>query len=198
MKRQKRSFAKRCGDWLVKHGRKRYSIFALSGLSVGDFFIPALPTQTSVIALGLLQPRRGWLVVLMFSLASMVGAAILMALLLTIETYLSTIQPSEGNELYEHWLWLKALVGQYGLFALFAFSMLPTPPRLMVTTTVLAGLSLPMILATVFIGKTVWFGFVIILLRYFPGVLKKIPALRKTMEGYEQKYLSADKSITQP
>ncbi len=164
-------------DWIVLHGRKRYSIFTLSAVSVGDFFIPALPTQTSVIALGLLQPRRGLLIITAFAVAAVIGTGILMAVLLSIESYLSSVQPDAASELYDEWLWLQEVVREYGLWGLLAFSMLPTPPRLMVATTVLAGFSAPLILTTVFIGKIIWFGLVVTMLRFAPGVLMRIPVL---------------------
>ena len=164
-------------DWIVLHGRERYSIFGLSVVSVGDFFIPALPTQTSVIALGLLQPKRAVLIVTAFATAAVMGAGILMMLLLSVESYLSSVQPEATSEIYDEWVWVQEVVREYGLWGLFAFSMFPTPPRLMVATTVLAGFSAPLILATVFIGKTIWFGLVVTMLRFAPGLLVRVPLI---------------------
>ncbi len=164
-------------DWIVRHGRRRYSIFTLSAVSVGDFFIPALPTQTSVIALGLLQPKRAVLIVIAFSLAAVLGAGILMAILLSIESFFSSMTPAAESELYDEWLWIQEIVKKYGLWGLLAFSIFPTPPRLMVATTFLAGFSAPLILATVFIGKAIWFGLVVTLLRFAPGLLIRMPVI---------------------
>ncbi|VAW89581.1 hypothetical protein MNBD_GAMMA17-817 [hydrothermal vent metagenome] len=188
---KKRSIGRRIMDWIVLHGRQRYSIFVLSAVSVGDFFIPALPTQTSVIALGLLQPGRVVLIVTAFAMAAVVGAGILMAILLSIESYLSSVQPDVASELYDEWLWVQEIVREYGLWGLLAFSMFPTPPRLMVATTVLAGFSAPLILTTVFIGKIIWFGLVVMMLRFAPGLFMRIPVLgiqlKKLQELYSEK-----------
>lgn len=188
---KKESISKRIMDWVVLHGRQRYSIFTLSAISVGDFFIPALPTQTSVIALGLLQPKRVALIVTAFAMAAVIGAGILMAILLSIESYLSSVQPGVASELYDEWLWVQEVVQEYGLWGLLAFSIFPTPPRLMVATTVLAGFSAPLILTTVFIGKVIWFGLVVMALRFAPGLLIRAPVLgvqvKKLQEIYSEK-----------
>ncbi|VAW83943.1 hypothetical protein MNBD_GAMMA16-1765 [hydrothermal vent metagenome] len=178
-------------DWMVLHGRQRYSIFTLSAVSVGDFFIPALPTQTSVIALSLLQPKRGLLIVTTFAMAAVIGAAILMMILISIESYLSSVQPDVTSELYDKWQWIQGVVREYGLWGLLVFSMFPTPPRFMVATTVLAGFSLPLILAIVFMGKIIWFGIVVMVLRFAPGLLIRVPVLgvkvKKLQEIYSEK-----------
>lgn len=184
----KRSIGRRVMDWIVLHGRRRYSIFALSGVSVGDFFIPALPTQTSVIALGFLQPKRALLIVTAFAIAAALGAGILMAMLLSIESYLAAIQPDAASKFYDEWLWAQAFARKYGLWGLLAFSMLPTPPRLMVTTTVLVGFSAPLILGTVFIGKTIWFGFVVTMLRFAPALLMRTPIMGTQVKRLQETY----------
>ncbi len=184
----KRSLGRRIMDWLVLHGRRRYSIFALSGVSVGDFFVPALPTQTSVMALALLQPKRALLIVASFSLAAVVGAAILATLLLSVESYISSVQPATTSEIYEEWLWIQEFIKNYGLWGLLAFSMLPTPPRLMIATTVLAGFAFPLILATVFLGKVIWFGTVVTLLRHAPDLLTKAPFIGKRIQSLRERY----------
>jgi len=180
-------------DWVVLHGRRRYSIFALSALSVGDFFIPALPTQTSVIALGLLQPKRAILIVTAFAIAAVIGAGILMAILLSIESYLSSLQPKAASKMYDKWLWVQEVVREYGLWGLLAFSMFPTPPRLMVATTVLAGFSIPLILATVFTGKVIWFGFVIIILHFSPKLLMRVPVIGTQIKKFQELYSEKSK-----
>lgn len=185
---KKHAIGRRIMDWVVLHGRRRYSIFALSALSVGDFFIPALPTQKSVIALGLLQPKRAVLIVVSFAIAAVIGAGILMAILLSIESYLSSVQPEETSKVYDHWLWVQEVVQKYGLWGLLVFSMFPTPPRLMVATTVLAGFSLPLILATVFTGKVIWFGFVIIILRFSPKLLIRVPVIGTQFKKFQEIY----------
>jgi hypothetical protein len=58
MDRKNLSWARRIYHWTLTHGSHARSIWLLALASVGDFFIPALPTQSSVILLTLLQPQR--------------------------------------------------------------------------------------------------------------------------------------------
>ena len=44
-------------------------------------------------------------------------------------------------------------------------------------TTVLAGFSVPLILSTVVIGKIIWFGLVVTMLRFAPGLLMRVPVM---------------------
>ena len=54
----RRSLMDRIARFAVIHGSRRRAIAGLSAVSVGDFFVPALPTQSSVLALGVMQPQR--------------------------------------------------------------------------------------------------------------------------------------------
>ena len=101
-------------DWVVLHGRRRYSLFALSAAAAGIFLFQRA-YQASVIALGLLQPKRTILIVTAFDMAAAIGAGILMAMLLSIEPYLSSVQPDAASEIYDERLWVQEAVREYGL-----------------------------------------------------------------------------------
>lgn len=179
-------------DWTLRHGREPHSVYFLSALSVGDFFIPALPTQTSVIALGLLQPKRWILIALAFSLAAVLGASVLILLVFSVESYLAALRPAPSSDVYAHWTSLQQIISDYGLWGLLAFSMFPTPPRLMVATTLLAGFSIPLILGTVFAGKLIWFGLTLAVVRYTPQALRRVPPLARLIHRIDGSHKDHD------
>ena len=72
----RRCLTARIARFAVFHGSRRRAIVGLSAASVGDFFVPALPTQTSVLALGLMQPQRAAWIALAFAIAAALGAAV--------------------------------------------------------------------------------------------------------------------------
>lgn len=72
----RRCLTARIARFAVFHGSQRRAIVGLSAASVGDFFVPALPTQTSVLALGLMQPQRAAWIALAFAIAAALGAAV--------------------------------------------------------------------------------------------------------------------------
>ena len=167
--------SKRVLNWIARHGKRPMAIPALSLLSVGDFFIPALPTQTSVMLLAWLQPKKAWLIAFLFALASAIGTSLLAALALMLDNYLVSFVPSEGSKGYEHWQWLTGLVQEYGLIALATLCLLPTPPRTLVVLSILSGLSISAVIAMVFMGKLVWFLAVVTCVYLAPKWLSKVP-----------------------
>ena len=61
---------------LLRHGARPRTIFFLAALSALDGFVPMWPAEAFVIALGILQPPRGKVIVLMFALASALSASL--------------------------------------------------------------------------------------------------------------------------
>jgi hypothetical protein len=68
--------------YLAREGSQPRAISVLALVSVGDIFLPSLPTQISVTTLGCLQPARAIRIAAAFALASAVGVAILALLVL--------------------------------------------------------------------------------------------------------------------
>lgn len=103
----KQTLAKRVMDWITKNGRKPQAVYILASISIGDFFVPALPTQTSVMLLAWLQPRKAWVITLMFAFAAAVGASILGFLSILLDNYLQSAIPTEQSSHYQNWEKLK-------------------------------------------------------------------------------------------
>ena len=145
----------RIARFAVLQGSRRRAIAALSGVSVGDFFVPALPTQTSVIALGLMQPRRAIWIALAFAAAAALGAAMLALLLASVSGYAQQF----GNAQFgDDWATLTERVRAYGVWAVLLASIFPTPPRLLTAAALLAGATAGAVIAAVFAGKLIWFA----------------------------------------
>jgi membrane protein YqaA with SNARE-associated domain len=166
----------------VRHGSRPRTLGLLSALSVGDFFLPALPTQTSVIALGLLQPQRAPWIALAFALAAGAGVGAVALLLTFVDAYADTLaQESLGQS----WAGIAQTIRDYGVWAVFFASIFPTPPRTMVVAALLAGAAAPAVIAAVFCGKALWFGGVLTLLRYAPAKMRGLPLIGRQLRTLE-------------
>ncbi|WP_434998980.1 hypothetical protein ACRZ5S_20595 [Vibrio scophthalmi] len=177
----KPTIAQRVLRWMIRNGRDPKSVYVLAGVSVGDFFVPALPTQTSVMLLAWLQPQKALVIALMFAISATVGASILVALAVFFDSYLQSAIPTEESNQYLSWVKLKDYVNLYGLYALAAMSLLPTPPRSMVILSLLSGISGYVVVTTVFLGKLLWFGSVVFLVSRSPNWLIKLPWIGSKM-----------------
>ena len=174
----RRCLTDRIARFAVFHGSRRRAIVGLSAVSVGDFFVPALPTQTSVLALGLMQPQRAAWIALAFATAAALGAAVLALLLSVVGGY---AQQFGAEQFGTDWARISERVKVAGLWAVFAASIFPTPPRLLTVVTLLAGTAVPAVVATVFVGKLIWFGLFLGLLIKAPAVLAKLPLLGRAL-----------------
>lgn len=166
--------AERVARFAVRHGSRRRAIAVLSGASVGDFFIPALPTQTSVIALGLMQPQRAGWVALAFAAAAAAGAGVLALALALVGGYAQQFGEAQVGA---DWAAITARVRELGVWAVLLASVFPTPPRLLTAATLLAGASAGSVMAAVFAGKLLWFGGFLALLVWAPAVLERVPVI---------------------
>lgn len=186
------SIAQRCLKWIAKHGAKPKAIVILAIVSIGDFFIPALPTQTSVLLLAWLQPKRALWIILAFAMCAAAGASILVLLAGLLDQYLQMATPSQESKMHQQWITLQGYIKEYGLFALAIMSLLPTPPRTMVVLSLLSGLAWLPIITTVFVGKLMWFGTVVVLVNIAPQWLTKLPII-----GVKIQKILAQKQATQ-
>lgn len=171
----------RLARFAVLQGSRRRALLALSGVSVGDFFVPALPTQSSVIALGLLQPQRAAWIALAFASAAACGAALLALLLLAVGGY---AQQFGSAQFGEEWTLITARVRTYGVWAVLLASIFPTPPRLLTAAMLLSGAAVGPVVAAVFAGKLVWFGAFLLLLTRAPQRLARLPLLGRALERF--------------
>jgi membrane protein YqaA with SNARE-associated domain len=175
------SWGERISRFSVLHGSKRSAIFALALVSIGDFFIPALPTQTSVVALGLLQPKRAAWIALAFALSAALGAAILALLLISVESF---AQQFASEQLGNEWARITAFIQTYGSWAVLLGSIFPTPPRLLTAATLLSGVSPWVVIGAIFLGKLIWFGLFLTLLIKLPNLLGRIPVIGKAASRF--------------
>jgi len=182
MRKNNQSIATKVLSWLKRNGSKPKAVPMLAGLSIGDFFIPALPTQTSVMLLAWLQPQQRVFIALLFAMAAVIGSGILIGLSLLLESFIQASIPSEQSDFYAKWLQLKAWINDYGLLALFAMSVFPTPPRSLVVLSILSGLSGLAIMITVFLGKLLWFSLVVFIVTGAPNWLMSLPWLGKKLQ----------------
>lgn len=173
----------RIARYAVLKGAQRRALAALSGISIGDFFVPALPTQTSVVALGLLQPQRAVWIALAFATAAGLGAALLALLLDFAGGY---AQQFGTAELGENWTLMAERARAYGVWAVLLASIFPTPPRLLTAATLLAGAGMLPVVLAVFTGKLIWFGLFLGLLLRAPAVLARVPLLGSRLEKFER------------
>ena len=70
-------FFQRVETALLRHGSAPQTIFLLAVFSVFDGFLPMLPAEMFVLALCVLQPQKGKVIVVVFALASALGAFLL-------------------------------------------------------------------------------------------------------------------------
>ena len=173
----------RLARYAVIHGSRRRALLGLAGASVGDFFIPALPTQTSVVALGMLQPQRAVWIALAFATAAAVGAGVLATLLALVSGYATQFGAEQFGEA---WAVVVDRAGTYGVWAVLLASIFPTPPRLLTAATLLAGAGAAPVVAAVFAGKLIWFGVFLGLLTRAPHVLARVPVLGRSLERFAQ------------
>lgn len=178
---QHHRWPKRLSRYAVLHGSRRRALVALAGASVGDFFIPALPTQTSVVALGMLQPQRAPWIAVSFATAAALGAAVLAALLTLVSGYAAQF---DSGQLGQAWVAVADRARTYGVWAVLLASIFPTPPRLLTAAALLAGVSAAQVVAAVFAGKLVWFGVFLYLLISAPQRLDRVPVLGQTLKRF--------------
>ncbi|WP_070963264.1 VTT domain-containing protein [Vibrio sonorensis] len=169
------TLGKRVAQWIGRNGSKSKALPILGGISIGDFFVPALPTQTSVILLTWLQPKRAVLIALTFSAAAAAGASILAFIAYSVDGYLTAATPLTNSDYYDHWQRLQSWINEHGLWTLLVMSMFPTPPRVLIILSLLSGIAWTGIVATVFVGKLIWFSLVVLLVTKAPRFLLSLP-----------------------
>lgn len=184
------SWSQRLIHRLVAGGTRRRALAGFAALSVGDFFIPALPTQTAVIALSLLQPRRAAWIITGFSMAAAAGALLVAALVAGIDGYAQSVV----NEFApDAWAEAGELLLRHGPWIVLAASIFPTPPRVLVIAALLAGTPGIAVSGAVFAGKVLWFGLVVTLLVTMPARLHRVPWLGAQIRRLDELRLAREK-----
>ena len=153
---------------LLRHGAQPRTIFFLAGFSALDSFFPMLPAEAFVVALGILQPRKVKVIVLVFAMASALSA-LLLALVLG---GLSSSAESLGLQLMgAQWDQALAMVRTWGPASMVFLAAFPDSPRTSIAALALSGVTPLLICLMVFLGKLILYAALLGLMHYLPSRL---------------------------
>ena len=153
---------------LLRHGTQPRTMFFLATLSVFDGFIPMFPAEAFVVALGILQPQRGKVIVLLFALASGLSALILALLLGTLS---SSAEWLGLQVLGAQWDQASDTVRTWGPASMVFLSVFPDTPRTSIAAIALSGVAPEVIGLMVFLGKLILYAGLLGLMHYLPSQL---------------------------
>jgi hypothetical protein len=153
---------------LLRHGTEPRTLAFLALLSVFDGFVPMLPAEFFVVALGILQPQRGKLIVLVFALASALSALLLALLLGTLSASAEWL----GLQLMgAQWDQALTTVRAWGPATMVLLAVFPDTPRTSIAVLALSGVAPAWIGLMVFAGKLVLYASLLALMHYLPSRL---------------------------
>ena len=153
---------------LLRHGTQPRTMFFLAALSVLDGFVPMLPAEAFVVALCILQPQRGKVIVLLFALASGLSALMLALLLGTLSSSAEWL----GLQLLgAQWDQASSTVRTWGSASMVFLSVFPDTPRTSVAAIALSGVAPEVIGLMVFLGKLILYAGLLGLMQYLPSQL---------------------------
>ena len=155
---------------LLRHGSEPKTIFLLAVLSVLDGFLPMLPAEMFVLALCVLQPQKGKVIVVVFALASACSAFLLAlgmgTLTASAESMSQKLMGSQGPQ-------VLAMLREWGPFSMVFFSVFPDSPRSAIALFALSGVSPQSIGAMVFLGKLMLYTGLLLLIHHLPSRVGK-------------------------
>ena len=153
---------------LLRHGTQPRTMFFLAALSVLDGFVPMLPAEAFVVALCILQPQRGKVIVLLFALASGLSALMLALLLGTLSSSAEWL----GLQLLgAQWDQASSTVRTWGPASMVFLSVFPDTPRTSIAAIALSGVAPEVIGLMVFLGKLILYAGLLRLMHYLPSQL---------------------------
>ena len=151
---------------LLRHGSEPKTIFLLAVFSVLDGFLPMLPAEMFVLALCVLQPQKGKVIVVVFALASALSAFLLALGMGTLtesaESLSQKLMGSQGPQ-------VLAMLRDWGSVSMVFFSVFPDSPRSSIALFALSGVSAESIGAMVFIGKLMLYTGLLFLIHHLPS-----------------------------
>jgi membrane protein YqaA with SNARE-associated domain len=151
---------------LLRHGSEPKTIFLLAVLSVLDGFLPMLPAEMFVLALCVLQPQKGKVIVVVFALASALSAFLLAlgmgTLTASAESLSQKLMGSQGPQ-------VLAMLRDSGPVSMVFFSVFPDSPRSAIALFALSGVSPKSIGAMVFVGKLMLYTGLLLLIHHLPS-----------------------------
>jgi membrane protein YqaA with SNARE-associated domain len=159
-------FFQRVETLLLRHGTEPKTIFWLAVFSVMDGFLPMLPAEMFVLALCVLQPQKGKVIVLAFAVASAWSAFLLAlgmgTLTASAESLSQKLMGSQGPQ-------VLAMLRDSGPVSMVFFSIFPDSPRSAIALFALSGVSPESIGAMVFIGKLMLYTVLLWLIHHLPS-----------------------------
>jgi membrane protein YqaA with SNARE-associated domain len=151
---------------LLRHGTEPKTIFFLAIFSILDGFLPMLPAEMFVLALCVLQPKKGKAIVFVFALASALSAFILAlgmgTLTASADSLSQKLMGSQGPQ-------VLAMLREWGPVSMVFFSVFPDSPRSSIALFALSGVSPESIGAMVFIGKLMLYAILLFLIYHLPS-----------------------------
>jgi hypothetical protein len=163
-------------------------MFFLAALSAFDGFVPMLPAEAFVVALGILQPQRGKVIVLLFALASGLSALMLALLLGTLSSSAEWL----GLQLLgAQWDQASSTVRTWGPVSMVFLSVFPDSPRTSIATLALSGVAPEVIGLMVLLGKLTLYTGLLCLMHYLPSRLVRW----RRAEALWQKWLQRSASL---
>jgi membrane protein YqaA with SNARE-associated domain len=151
---------------LLRHGSEPKTIFLLAVLSVLDGFLPMLPAEMFVLALCVLQPQKGKVIVVIFALASALSALLLALGMGTLtesaESLSQKLMGSQGPQ-------VLAMLRDSGPVSMVFFSVFPDSPRSAIALFALSGVPPESICVMVFVGKLMLYTGLLLLIHHLPS-----------------------------
>jgi membrane protein YqaA with SNARE-associated domain len=151
---------------LLRHGSEPKTIFLRAVLSVLDGFLPMLPAEMFVLALCVLQPQKGKVIVVVFALASALSAFLLALGMGTLtesaESLSQKLMGSQGPQ-------VLAMLRDSGPVSMVVFSVFPDSPRSFIALFALSSVSPESIGAMVFMGKLMLYAVLLFLIHHLPS-----------------------------
>jgi hypothetical protein len=143
-------------------------MFFLAALSALDGFVPMLPAEAFVVALCILQPQRGKVIVMLFAAASALSALLLALLLGTLSSSAEWI----GLQLLgAQWDQASSTIRTWGPVSMVFLSAFPDSPRTTIAALALSGVAPESIGLMVFLGKLLLYAGLLGFMHYLPSRL---------------------------
>jgi hypothetical protein len=172
---------------LLRHGAQPRTIFFLAAFSALDGFVPMLPAEAFVVALGILQPKKAKVIVLVFAMASALSAWLLALVLGT----LSASAERLGLQLMgAQWDQALAMVHTWGPASMVFLAAFPDSPRTSIAALALSGVAPLLIGLMVFLGKLILYAALLGLMHYLPTRLGRWRNAEATWKRWLQRRIS--------
>jgi membrane protein YqaA with SNARE-associated domain len=178
-----RRWFQRAETALLRHGTRPRTIISVAVFSVLDGFVPLLPAELFVLALCVLQPQRGKVIVLVFAAASALSAFLLALALGALSTSADLMSQqllgAQGPQ-------ALAIVRAWGPASMVVFSVFPDSPRSSIALLALSGVAPAWIGVMVCLGKLVLYASILALVHQLPSRVGRWRGARPSWQRWLQ------------